>query len=72
VLALKVGGEGVTVQAGWTADDVPLLIVAGMACGLVPSPVVGHRAFDAKEPPIVVGDDQEEWGRRFGVGHGPW
>jgi len=64
VLALKVGGERVTVGADRTADDVPLLIVAGMASGLVPSPVVGHRTFDAKEPPVVVGEDQEERGRR--------
>jgi hypothetical protein len=41
VLALKVGGERVTIGAGRTADDVPLLIVAGMAGGIVPRPVIG-------------------------------
>jgi len=44
VLALKVGGERVTVRAGRTANDVPLLIVPGMAGGAVPWPV---RAEDA-------------------------
>lgn len=69
MLALKLSGERVTVRAGGTADDVPLLIVAGMAGGIVPWPVVGHRTFDAKEPPVMVGDDQEERDGRVRVGH---
>ena len=44
VLSLIVGGERVTVRAGRTANDVPLLIVPGMAGGAVPWPV---RAEDA-------------------------
>jgi hypothetical protein len=35
------------------------LIVAGIH-GRIPPRPVGHRAFDAKEPLIVVGDD-EAW-----------
>ena len=69
MLALKVGGERVTVRTGRTANDVPLLIVAGMAGGAVPWPVVGHRTFDAKELPVMVGDDQEECGGRVWIGH---
>ena len=44
MLALKVSGERVTVRTGRTANDVPLLIVPGMAGGAVPWPV---RAEDA-------------------------
>jgi hypothetical protein len=44
-------------QAGWE----------GMASGVLPGPVVGHRPFDGKEPLIVVSDDEEE--RRELLGH---
>jgi hypothetical protein len=31
-----------------------------MANGILPGSIIGHRSFDAKEPLIVVGDDEEE------------
>ena len=57
--ALVVGGERVTIRGGRAALNSPL-IVAGIHGRIPPRPVVGHRAFDAKEPLIVVGDDEEE------------
>jgi hypothetical protein len=38
-------------------------MVAGIEASVLPRSVVGHRAFDVKEPLVVIGDDQEE---RFG------
>jgi hypothetical protein len=49
------GGERVTVRAGRAALNPPL-IVAGIHGRILPRPVVGHRAFDAKEFPVVIGD----------------
>jgi hypothetical protein len=66
--AVKFHGERVTIRAGWAARNAPAKLVASMARGSVPWPVVGHRTFDAKEPLIVVGDDEE---KRCGLfGHG--
>jgi hypothetical protein len=65
--ALAVGGERVTVRVGRTALNPPL-IVASIHGRILPRPVVGHRSFDAKEPLIVVGDDEEE--SRKLLGHG--
>src|SRR4051794_32753510 len=55
--ALKVGGERVPVWAGRAAGDAPAERVAGMPGGIIPWLVVGHWAFNGKEPLIVVGDD---------------
>jgi hypothetical protein len=38
--------------------------------GGLPRQIVSHRAFDGKETPIVVGDDEEELPRRLGVRRG--
>jgi hypothetical protein len=35
-------------------------VVAGVSGAILSRPVVGHRTFDAKEPPVVIGDDEEE------------
>ena len=64
--ALEFGGERISIRAGWAAHDAPAKLVASMARGILPGPVIGHRPFDAKEPLIVVDDDKEE--RRGGVG----
>jgi hypothetical protein len=45
--AVVVGGERVAIRAGWAAFDRPLM-VAGVEGSVLPGPVVGHRAFDAK------------------------
>jgi hypothetical protein len=63
------GGERVTIRPGRTAHDVPL-VVARIPGGVVPWPVVGHRAFDREEAPVMVGDDEEERLGRSVVGHG--
>jgi hypothetical protein len=57
--ALVVGGERVTIRGGRAALNSPL-IVAGILGRIPPRPVIGHRAFDAKKPLIVVSDDEEE------------
>jgi hypothetical protein len=62
VSVVVVGGERVAIRAEWAAFDRPLM-VAGVQGGVLPRPVVGHRVLDAKEPLVVIGDDQEE---RFG------
>jgi hypothetical protein len=41
----KCGRQLIAMRTGRTADDATL--VAGMGGGFVPTPVVGHRAFDA-------------------------
>jgi hypothetical protein len=35
-------------------------MLPGAAGGALPWAVIGHRAFDAKMPPVKVGDDQEK------------
>jgi hypothetical protein len=44
------------------ALDAPLL-VTGIHDGGLPELVIGHRAFDAEESVVVIGNDQAE---RFG------
>jgi hypothetical protein len=44
--------------------------LAGVAGGGVPRAVVGHRAFDGEEAPVMVGDDQEERFAGSALGHG--
>jgi hypothetical protein len=66
---VEVGGKGVAIRAGWAAFDRPLM-VAGTEGSVLPRSVVGHRAFDAKEPLVVIGDDQEERFGGWGVKHG--
>jgi hypothetical protein len=67
--ALKFDGEGVSIRAGRAADDTSIELIAGVASGVLPGPIVGHWPFDAEEPLIVVGDDEEE--RRGLFGHEP-
>jgi hypothetical protein len=67
---LKFCGKPVPIRAGWAAYDAPVKIVTGMAGGILPWLVVGHWAFDAKEPLIIVGDDEKERRRRIGVSRG--
>ena len=64
--ALKLGGERVSIRAGRPTQDASVKLVASMARGINPRPVVGHRAFDAKEPLIEVGNDEEERCGLFG------
>jgi hypothetical protein len=65
--ALKISRKHVTIQTFWAAHDTSVKIVAGMAGGVVPRLVGGHRAFDAKEALIVVGNDEKERRRRIGA-----
>jgi hypothetical protein len=51
----------------WAAYDARAKLVASMASGVLPGPIIGHRPFDAKEPLIVIGNDEEE---RRGIGRG--
>jgi hypothetical protein len=64
VVAVVVGGERVAIRAGWAAFDRPLM-GAGVQGGVFPRPVVGHRAFDAKEPLVVIGDKSRPANRRY-------
>jgi hypothetical protein len=64
-----VGGEGVTIRAGWAAFDRPLM-GASIQGGVLPGPVVGHRTFDAKDPLVEIGDDQEQRFGSWGAEHG--
>jgi hypothetical protein len=58
--ALKFCGERVSVRTDWAAHDAPTKLVVSMANGILPGSIIGHRSFNAKEPLIVVGDDEEE------------
>jgi len=51
--ALVFGGERVCIQPGRTAGDVSLIAIAGVAGGVVPGTVVGHRAFDRGPGPAA-------------------
>jgi hypothetical protein len=53
------GCKRLAVGAARAAGDAALL-VTGIAGGLVPLPVVGHRAFDGEHATVVVGDNQVE------------
>ncbi len=65
---LEFSGKCVPIHTRWAADDARAKLVASMASGILPGPVIGHWPFDGKEPLIVVGDDKE---KRFGLfGHG--
>jgi hypothetical protein len=64
--AMEFDGECVSIRAGWAAHDAPEELVASMARGIGPGPVIGHRAFDAKASLIVIGDDEEERPWLFG------
>ena len=64
--------ECVPIRAARAASDA-MLMVAGFAGGVVPRSVIGHRPFDGEHAPVVVGDDEVEWGGRLGwfiIGHG--
>jgi hypothetical protein len=52
--ALVFGGERVSIRPGRSARDAPLVAVAGVSGGVVPGAVVGHRAFDGEDAPVVV------------------
>jgi len=54
-----VSDERVTIRARWSALNPPL-IVAGAHSRVLPRPVIDHRTFDGKDPPIVIDDDEEE------------
>jgi hypothetical protein len=62
------GGERVTIRAGRAAHDVPL-VVTGIPGGVVPCPIIGHRAFNGEEAPVIVGNDEEIRLGRAVVGH---
>jgi hypothetical protein len=68
--ALKISGKPVPVRAARAAHDAPVKIVTRMTGSIVPRPIVGHRAFNAKGSPIMVGDNEEERRRGIGVGRG--
>jgi hypothetical protein len=66
--ALEFKRERGSIQAGRPAHDAPVKLLARMAHGIDPGPIVSHWPFDAKEPLIAVGDDEE---KRCGLfGHG--
>jgi hypothetical protein len=45
-------------------------MLSGSAGGTFPRAVIGHRTFDAKMPPVEVGDDQEKRRGRIRVEFG--
>ena len=48
--AMEFEGECVSIRAGGAAHDTQAKLVASMASGILPGPIVGHRPFDPKEP----------------------
>jgi hypothetical protein len=63
---LEFSGKCVPIRAGRPEHNAQAKLVASMASGILPGPVIGHWPFDAKEPLIVVGDDKEERCGMFG------
>lgn len=68
--ALKISGKPVPVRAARAAYDAPVKVIPRMTGSIVPRPIVGHGAFNAKEPLIIIGDNEEEQRGRIGVGRG--
>lgn len=68
--SLKISSKPVPVRAVRAAHDASVKIITRMTGGVVPRLIVAHRAFNAKEPLIIIGDNEEE--RRGGtdVGRG--
>jgi hypothetical protein len=52
-------GESVSIRADGAAHDARAKLVASMASGILPGPVVGHRPFDRKEPLVVTTDEDD-------------
>jgi len=59
-----VGGEGVTIRIGRPALNPPLM-AAGIRGRILPRPVVGHRAFNGKDTPVVIDDDEKDKAGEF-------
>jgi hypothetical protein len=68
--ALKISGKLVPVRAARAAHDAPVKIITPMPGSVVPRPVVGHWTFNAKEPLIVIGNDEEKRCGWISVGRG--
>jgi hypothetical protein len=68
--SLKISGKLVPVRAARSAHDAPVKIITRMTGSVVPRPIVAHRAFNAKEPLIIIGDNEEERRGRIDVGRG--
>jgi hypothetical protein len=64
---LEFDGECASIRADRATHDLPVKLIASMASGILPGPVVGHRSFNGKESLIVIGNDEEE--RRGLFGH---
>jgi hypothetical protein len=64
--AAVVGGERVAILTGWAAFDRPPM-GAGIEGRVIPGTIFSHWSFDAKEPLVVIGDDQEERFRVFSI-----
>jgi hypothetical protein len=67
---LKISGKLVPVRSDRAAHDASVKIITGMPGSVVPWPVVGHWAFNTKEPLIVIGDDEEKRCGWISVGRG--
>ena len=63
-LVAELSGDHVTIRPGWAADYA-MLLVACLAGGRLPGPVIDHWAFNGEDASILVNDDQEEWRRGF-------
>jgi hypothetical protein len=57
---LEFDRECVSIWAGGATHDLPVKLVASVASGILPGPIINHRPFNGKEPLIVVGDDKKE------------
>jgi hypothetical protein len=68
--ALEFCGERVSIRPGRTAHDAPVKIVTSMTGRVIPWLIVSHRAFDGKEPLILVGHNEEKLRGRSVIGHG--
>jgi hypothetical protein len=69
VRAAILGRQRVAIGTARATGDMAL-VVAGLAGGCLPAPVVGHRTFDREHAAVVVGDNQVErrgWSR--GMAH---
>jgi hypothetical protein len=70
VRLLEFAGERVAVWAGWAALDVTIVLLPGAINREMPRGIIGHRALDAEQASVEIGDDQEEGVVEVGVGHG--
>src|SRR3954452_6199714 len=66
---LKLARQCIAVWASWAAADIAAPLFLCALDGASPWAIVGHRAFDAEQAGVEIGDDQKEGFVGVGISH---